>query len=80
MMKNAFHFILKAIFVLKTWLFDHVEKRLDYKDQVNFKIHDVTTWLQTIVIHILLHISRRQSDNEIWSVNRIKHEKHSQHS
>ena len=21
------------------------EKRLDYKDKVNFKIHDVTTWL-----------------------------------
>ena len=46
-MKNAFHFTLKALFVLKIFkflscLFGHVEKRLDWKDQVNFKIYDVT--------------------------------------
>ena len=48
-MKNAFYFILKALFVLKilTFLslpFAHVEKQLGLKDKVNFKIYDVTTW------------------------------------
>ena len=50
LMKNAFYFTLKALFVLKlfiflSWLFGHVGKRLDYKHEVNFKICDVTTWL-----------------------------------
>ena len=44
--KNAFYFTLKALFVLKifkflSWLFGHVEKRLDYKAKVNFKIYDI---------------------------------------
>ena len=44
MMKNAFYFILKALFVLKIFkflsrLFGHVKK-----DKVNLKIHNVTTW------------------------------------
>ena len=39
-MKNAFHFILKAPFVLKI-----IKKRFDKKDQVNFKIYGVTTLL-----------------------------------
>ena len=50
MMVNAFYFILKALFILK--IFKSVltfwscrEKQLDYKDKVNFKIYDVTTWL-----------------------------------
>ena len=43
MMKNAFYFNLKALFVLKIFkflsrLFGHLGKT------VNFKIHDVTTW------------------------------------
>ena len=50
MMKNAFYFILKALFVIKifkflSWLFGHVEKRLDEKDKINFEIDDVTAWL-----------------------------------
>ena len=52
MMKNAFWLILKALFVLKifrflSWLFGHVEKSdwLIKKIRLNFKIHDVTTWL-----------------------------------
>ena len=49
-MKNVFYFILKALFVLKMfkflyWLLGHVAKRLDKKDKVNFKFHDVTAWL-----------------------------------
>ena len=47
MMKNAFYFTLKALFVLKvfkflSWVFGHIEKRLDQKDNVNFKIYGVT--------------------------------------
>ena len=43
-----FYFILKALFVFKTfkfltWLFGHVEKQLDLKDKVDFKIYVVTT-------------------------------------
>ena len=50
LMKNAFHFNSKALFVLKiltflSWLFVHAAKRLNYKDKVNFKIYDVTAWL-----------------------------------
>ena len=50
MMKSAFYFMLKALFVLKifkflSWLFDHVAKLLDKKDKVNFKFYDVTTCL-----------------------------------
>ena len=49
MMKNAFYFTLKALFVLKIfkflpWLFCLVEKQLDWKDKNNFKIYDVTIW------------------------------------
>ena len=48
MMKNAFYFTLKANFALKIFKFlsvptGQVEKRLDQKDKVNFKINDVTT-------------------------------------
>ena len=50
MLKNDFHFISKALFVLKIfkflpWLLGHVSKRLDTKDKVNFKFYDVTAWL-----------------------------------
>ena len=49
-MKNAFYFTSKALFVLKifkflSWLFCHVAKRLDKKDTVNVKFYDVTTGL-----------------------------------
>ena len=78
MMKNAFYFTLKARFVLKifkllSWLFDHVEKRLDLKDKVNFQIYDVTTWLtNNCNTHIDQHLkNQKQSGDEIWSVNRI---------
>ena len=62
MMKNAFYFTLKALFVLKIfkflpWLYGgHVEKRLDQKE-VDFKIYDVTTWLKIITTHLLTNIS-----------------------
>ena len=48
-MKNAFYFMLKALFVLEIfkfffWCFGYVEKRLHKKAKVNFKIYDVTDW------------------------------------
>ena len=48
--KNAFYFTLKALFVLKifmflSWIFGQVYKRLDQKDKVNFKVFNVTTCL-----------------------------------
>ena len=49
MMKNAFYFMSKGLFILKifkflSWLFDHVVKWLD-RNKVNFKIYDITAWL-----------------------------------
>ena len=49
-MKNAFYFILKALFVLKifkflSWLFGRAEKWFDWKDKVSFEIYDVATYL-----------------------------------
>ena len=48
-MKNAFYIKLKALFILDiftflSWRFGHVEKQLDKKAEVNFKIYDVTDW------------------------------------
>ena len=47
MMKNAFYFMLEALFIPKilkylSSLFGYVEKRLNEKAKVNFKIYDVT--------------------------------------
>ena len=49
MMQNAFYFILKALSVLKIFKFlsrpfGHVAKTAKVTKDVNFKIHDVTTW------------------------------------
>ena len=49
-MKNDFYFTLKSPFILKVFkfcldFFGRVEKRLDWRDKVNFEIYDVTTWL-----------------------------------
>ena len=48
-MKNAFYFMLKAVLIFDiltftSWLFGYVEKRLDKKAMVNFKVDDVTDW------------------------------------
>ena len=46
-MKNAFYFMVKAVLVLEIltffpWLFGYVEKRLDKRAMIDFKIYDVT--------------------------------------
>ena len=50
MMKNAFYFTSKALFVVKIFrflsrLFGHVAKRLHYNVKVTFKLYDITAWL-----------------------------------
>ena len=50
-MKSAFYFTLQALLVPKifkhlSWIFGHIEKWIDQKDKVDFKIYDVTTWLK----------------------------------
>ena len=49
MIKNAFYFMLKALFLLKIFkflrrIFGHVKEPLDKKAKVSFKIYDVTDW------------------------------------
>ena len=57
---------LKLLFVLKIfkflpWVSDHVEKWLDLKDKVDFKIYDIITWdTNNCNTEILLNISRRE--------------------
>ena len=45
--KTCFYFMLKVIFVLEIFtflyhIFGYVEKRLDKKAMINFKIYDIT--------------------------------------
>ena len=49
MRKNAFYFTLKTLFVQKifkflSWCFDHAQRQLDYKHQVNLTIYYIATW------------------------------------
>ena len=68
-------FTLKTLFVFKifkylSYIFGRVEKLLDQKDMVNFKIYDVTAWqTSSCNIHIAQYRTKEsQSGNEIWSV------------
>ena len=50
MLKNASYFTSRALFVLKifellSWLFGHVTKQLDSRDNVSLKFYDVRDWL-----------------------------------
>ena len=84
MMKNAFYFILKALFVLKIFRLNFwscrktawLERLIWF--EVNFKIYDVTTELtNNCNTHIAQYFTKdRQQDNEIWPVNRISLEKY----
>ena len=44
MMKNAFYFMLNALFILEIFTFFLSRKTVDKKAIVNFKIYDVTDW------------------------------------
>ena len=76
-MKNAFYFTLKALFVLKLFQlvsqrFGHVQKRLDEKDKVNFKIYDVATWV-TNNCNVLPNILRSKGIQTIKFGQFIEH-------
>ena len=43
MTKNVFYFMLKALFIFHIFS-GYVEKRLDKKTKVNFKLFNVTDW------------------------------------
>ena len=53
--------------------FGRIAKEFDWKDKVNFKTYDVTTWLTNKCnTHVVQYLEKyRQSDNDIWSVNRL---------
>ena len=44
MKKNAFYFMLKALFILELFTFGYIGRRVDKKVMVNFKIYDFTNW------------------------------------
>ena len=75
-MKNDFYFMLKALFVLEIFtflfrFFGYVKKRLDKKAMVGFKIYGVTEQTaNNYNTHTVQYLC------EIWSLNRIKHEKY----
>ena len=51
--KSCFYFMLKVLFILEIFtflyhIFGYVEKRLDKKAMVNFKIYDITNWITNI--------------------------------
>ena len=71
MMRNAFYYILKALFVLKMFKFfvftfwSCRKKLLDKKDKVNLKIYDITNWLaNNYNTRIVKHFTKKmQPDN-----------------
>ena len=64
LMKNAFYFTSKALFVLKIFkflslLFGHAAKQLAKKDKAIFKFYDVTAWLINICnTHIAQYLEK----------------------
>ena len=78
MMKNAFYFILKAIFVLKifkclSWLSAHAEKRLDWKIRLISKFLASQPGKQAISIHILPSISKSKGNQTMKFGQLVEH-------
>ena len=67
MMKTDLYFMLKAFFILEVFTFlslpfGYVEKRLDKKAKVNFKICDITYWTTNINnVHIAQYLKSIKS-------------------
>ena len=66
-MKNAFYFILKALFVLTIFIYNfcryffrHVGKRHDRKTKnISFKLYNVTTWeINNYNAHFAQHLKK----------------------
>ena len=78
-MKNAFHSILKALFVIKifqflSWIVGHVEKAT-WLDNVYFKIYDVTTWLTNYYNTHIGQYPRSKSNQTMKFSQLIEYEK-----
>ena len=78
MMKNAFYYMIKALFALEiltflSRLFGYVRKQLDEKVMVNLKVYDVTDWTtNSYNTHIPQYLKKEsKSGNEIWSVSEV---------
>ena len=78
MMKNAFYFILKALFAFEIFrilslFFGYVEKGLDKIAKINFSFFRVTDWTTKIAMHKLPNISRRKDNQTMTFGQLIKH-------
>ena len=74
--KYAFYFMLKALFVLEIfkflpWLFGYVEKRLDKKTKVNFKIYGVTDWTKNNYSTCIVQFLVRSNDNQAKKLGHV---------
>ena len=74
--KNAFHFMLTALFVLEIfvfsyWRFDYLEKCLDKMLWLILKIMTSQTGQEIITIHLLPNISRSKG-NQIMRFGQLK--------
>ena len=47
-MKNVLALFVFEMFSFLSWDFGYMEKRLDKKTKVNFKMYDVTEWIANI--------------------------------
>ena len=79
MIKNAFYFSLKPLFVLKifkflSWLFDHREKLLDLKDKVDFNNYDVRAWLTNNCNGHIANITRSKGNQTMKIPELIEHD------
>ena len=81
--EKYFFFHLKSLdFFLEIikffFIFGLVEKRLDLKDKVSFKICEITIWeINNCNTYIDQYLKEKtQSGNEFGPVKRIQHEKH----
>ena len=73
---HAFYFMLKALFVIRTfkfssWLFGYERKRLYKKAKVNLKIYKLQTGRQMFALHILPNISGKKG-NQAMKLGQLK--------
>ena len=77
MMKKDLYFMLKALFVLKIFIFlsrffGDVGRLPDKKAEVSFKVNDITVW-ETITIHVLVNITKSKGNQAMKFGQLIKY-------
>ena len=86
-MKNAFYFILKALFVFEIFKFLYIPLLLFFPvnhwlrgwSNINLKVYDVSNCLNknTLITHFVLYIEKeKRYDIEPLSIDRVLSEKH----